>query len=80
MEDSISYNIYRFNLVIYKEERNINEKLFNLSFLHYINNDNNENKDICILTSINNNHYNLAFFKKHKESIDLNYIPNLNKY
>ena len=79
LEISLAYDIFKFNIAIYKEERDINNNLFNLSFMHYINNDNNEKKDLCILTTIYNNHYNLLFYENNKEPLDLNYIPDLNK-
>ena len=74
LEISLAYDIYKFNIAVYKEKRDINGKLINLNFLYYINNDNNENKDLCILTTINDNHYNLAFYNNNK-NIDLNHIP-----
>ena len=64
--------IYKFNKALDKEVRDLNGNLKNLIFSHYINIDNNEK--ICILTLINDNYYNLAFYNNNK-NIELNYIP-----
>ena len=62
LEISIAYDFYKFNIAIYNEEKDTEDNLINLRILHYINN--NENKNICIFTLLNNNQYNLDFYKK----------------
>ncbi len=40
IEISLAYEIYFFNLAVYKEIRDSEDNLFNLSFINYINNNN----------------------------------------
>ena len=64
LEISIFYDLYNSNIAAYKEEREINNNQVNLGFLNYINNDNNENKDLYAITDmslISNIHYNRVF-------------------
>ena len=49
LEISISYDLYNYNVAQYKEIYDDFGNLINLEFVNYINN-NNENKDLLILT------------------------------
>ena len=73
LENSFAYDIYNINIAEYTEVYFNNILLF-LSFVKYINDDNNENKNLLILTNVNGNHFNLAYFNN--SQIDFNYIPN----
>ena len=63
LEISISYDLYNYNVAEYKEIYDNNGDLTALEFIQYINKDNNENKDLIILTNVNDNHFNLAYYK-----------------
>ena len=43
-EISLCYELFNINIAVYKEESDDNNLLINLSFIDYINNDNNEKK------------------------------------
>lgn len=45
-----------------------------VNFVNYTNNDNNEYKNLLILTNANNNHFKLAYYNY--TLLDLNYMPN----
>ena len=55
--------IYNINLADYIQINNSNNIYH--EFFYDCNHDNNYAKDLCILTNINNNHYNLIFDKKY---------------
>ena len=61
LEISISYDLYNYNISEYKKIYNA-DLLTHLEFIQYINSDNNEQKDLIILTNINNNNFNLAYY------------------
>ena len=63
LEISISYDLYNYNIAEYKEIYNDHYQITHLEFIQYINSDNNEQKDLLILTSNNDNHFNLAYYK-----------------
>ena len=55
--------IYNINLADYIQINN-NSNIYH-EFLYDCNHDNNYRKHLCILTNINNNHYNLIFDEKY---------------
>jgi len=78
LEMSLAYEIYKCNIAVYNASQDITGKINNLTFLDYINNDNNEKKFI-ILIYINNIHYNVEYYNN--TVLDFNYSPDkiLNK-
>ena len=78
--------MYIYNIAQYKEIYDDFGNLINLEFVNYINNDIDENKDLLILTNINDNHYNLTYYnnnQQNKNSIitdnkDINTLVKLN--
>ena len=82
IEISLVYVIFNINIGQYIEIRDENNNLKNLIFVKNINDFYDENKNLLILTNINNNHFfRLAYYNN--TEIDYNYIPqlelNLNK-
>ena len=67
IEKYISEEIFNINIVDYLEEDNNNDinNSYHKFFSDY-NHDGNYNKDLCILSNINNNHYNLLYDKEYK--------------
>ena len=76
LEISISYDLYNFNIAEYKEIYDSEGTLTSQEFIKYINNDNNENKDLIILCYLNNNHFIWEYYKNNKNVNQLN--PDLN--
>ena len=76
LEISISYDLYNFNIAEYKEIYDSKGTLTSQEFIKYINNDNNENKDLIILCYLNNNHFIWEYYKNNKNVNQLN--PDLN--
>ena len=73
IEISLVYDIFNINIGEYIEIRDDNNNLHNLRFVKYINDNNDENKNLLILTNINNNHFRLAYYNN--TQIDYNYNP-----
>ena len=72
-EISISYDLYNINISQYIIEKDINNNIINLKFAKYINDDNNENKNLLILVNESNVHFVVAYY--HSSNVDFNYIP-----
>lgn len=73
IQKSVLQMIYSIYIAEYTELY-LNESLFGVNFVNYTNNDNNEYKNLLILTNSNNNHFKLAYYND--TLLDLNYIPN----
>ena len=58
--------IYNINIADYKIITNNKGELLFYQFIYNLNQDYNYNKYLCLITIINNNHYNLLFFLKMK--------------
>ena len=54
------------NTVVKPTVTDNNNNLIRLNFINYINNDDNEKKNLLILTNINDNHYNIIFYNNIK--------------
>ena len=66
LEKLVVEEIYNINIADSIQTNYSDIKTIYLKFFYDYNNDNNYLKDLCILTQINNNHYNLLFDKNHK--------------
>ena len=73
VELSIAYDIFNFNIDQYLVIRDSSSNTINLSFVKYINNENNEQKYLLILVNENHIHYNIAYYNN--TIVDLNYLP-----
>ena len=63
---SIAMEIYNVNIVDYKEKiDNVNNKVYH-EFVFDYNSGQDYNKDLCIFTQINGNHFNILFDKNYK--------------
>jgi len=60
--------LYNYNITQYREIYDDFGNLINLEFINFINNNNNENKDLLIFTNINDNHYNLTYYKNKQQN------------
>ena len=72
-EISITYHIFKINIAQYILEKDINNNIINLSFVKYINDNNNENKNLLILVNEANVHFMVAYYNN--SILDLNYNP-----
>ena len=79
-------NIYNINITDYKEITEQNTNIKYNQFIYDLNQDNDYNKDLCILSQVNNNHFNLLFhvsYKRLKNSggklLFLNRYSNINE-
>ena len=61
-ELSIAYDIFNINIAQYLIEKDINNKIINLSFVKYINDNNNENKNLLILVNEGRVHFMVAYY------------------
>lgn len=71
LELSIAYDIFNFNLAQYLIDKDMNNKIINIKFIKYINN--NENKNLFLLVNENQNYFNVAYYND--TELDLNYNP-----
>ena len=71
-EISLCYELFNINIDVYKEERDDNNLLINLSFINYINNDDNK-KNLMILINVSNLHYNLIYYNNTNINLNYNY-------
>ena len=83
LEISISSNIYNINIVTYNEVWNDGDHLIALTPIRYINNENNENLHLLILTNINNLNFRIGYYKNNSIlyknfKIDVKYSKNDN--
>ena len=65
-EISIAHQLYNINIAVYRPEIDSNQ----LSFIKFYNDDNKYDRDLLIMIYINNNHYQIAYYKKNKNNID----------
>ena len=77
-ELSIAYDIFNINIAEYIEIRESNGNLINLSFVKYINDNNDEKKNLLILTNLDHNHFRLAYYNNTEIDYEYNYIKNIN--
>ncbi len=64
LEKYAEQNIYKINIIDYRIINSGNSTTFH-DYVWNLNKDNNYNKDLCILTYVHNNHYNLLFDISH---------------
>ena len=76
LEFSIAYGIFNFNIAEYLIIRDDNHQIKNLLFIKYLNNEQNENKNLIIFVNVNNNHFNLAYYNYSKLNMNYKYILN----
>jgi len=72
-EISIAHKLYNINIAVYRFKDDND-----LSFIKFYNDDGNNNKNLLILVYINDNHYQLAYYKK-KEKVKENQIEGIHK-
>ena len=82
-EISIASKIYNINIATYNEVRNDGDHLIALTPIKYINNENNENGHLLILTNINSLYFRIAYYKNNSIldknfKIDVKYWKNDN--
>ncbi len=77
-ELSIAYDIFNINIAEYIEIRESNGNLINLSFVKYINDNNDEKKNLLILTNLDHNYFRLAYYNNTEIDYEYNYINNIN--
>ena len=75
IEIDIAKKIYKINIATYSKiySKYNKTKLIGLQYINYYNHEDN-NRNLLILTNLNNNHYNLAYVKKNIENIDNEFI------
>ena len=79
LEIAMASSIYNINIATF-EERNIGENFLGLSFIRYFNVSNDNNKNLMILSNINNNHFRLSYEKTNNiNQNELNFKINNNK-
>ena len=66
LELSIAYDLFYINIAQYLIIRDTENNIINLSFVKYINNDQNEKKNLLILINENHNHFNIAYYNNIK--------------
>ena len=75
-----SQEIYDINIADYKEIKNNLLKPIYHQYVYNLNQDNDYNKDLCIITQVNNNHFNLLFdasYNAYKDEYN-RFVLNLN--
>lgn len=61
LEKYASKEIYDINIADYKEIKNNLLNPIYHQYIHNLNQNNNYNKDLCLITQVNNDHFNLIF-------------------
>lgn len=80
LEKYACQSLYNINICDYKEIKNQYFIPIYHQFIYNLNQDNNYNKDLCILTQVNNNHYNLLFDKNYNAYVNNKFELIINLY
>ena len=75
LELSIAYDIFNINIAQYLLEKDEDDNIINLKFIKYINDNNNERKNLLLLVNENRDHFMVAYYNNTK--IDLNLNPSI---
>ena len=74
---SIAYDIFNINIAQYLIGKDANNNIINLKFIKYINDDNNEKKNLLLLIYENGAHFMVAYYNNTK--LKLNFNPTKSK-
>ena len=80
LEKFACQSLYNINIRDYKEIKNQYFIPISHQFIYNLNQDNNYNKDLYILTQVNNNHYNLLFDKIYNAYVNSIFELIINQY
>lgn len=72
LEKYAAQAIYKINIADYQAIKNKKGDIMYHRFIYSLNQDNNYEKDLCIITNINGNHFNILFDKKYNCFLNIN--------